>query len=1123
MDQVHARRTVLGVAVVLLASVTASPTFAPRGVVEAQSRPLAEARALFDGGGYARAETLTRALLTEAEERTGADSLETAAVIDLLVEILSWEMKSFQAETLELAQRALRIRERRLGAAHLDVATSAYRLGVVWFDRKEFDLSLGLIQRSLTLRRSAGGAANLAVAESIEALGLLHIERGKLDQARPCLEQALEIRTLALGLEHPLVADILMSLGNLAYATSDYETVERLFRDALAIREKSLGPDHPKVAGALNNLAVAHQLRGDLDGARALYQRALDIRNASLDHDAPRLATTHLAVATLDRMAGDYTAARQHYRRALDSYERWLGQEHVKYAIALTQLADLNQLAGDFSVAREQFERALEIRRRVLGASHPDVAKNLFHLGYLLLVQGDPAGARDRFNEALAMSPEDPQLKASTRVRLALSLNELGETGRAKELLETSLRTMEQAFGENSPELIVPITSLASILLSSGETERAVTLFREGRALTERYYGPDHPDVAAILRGEAIGLLELGRATEAMQTALRAAEIARTHLGSTSGALSERQALAYAAHSKVSVDIVLTVLTSLPRPSGDAVGDAWDALLRLRGLVLDEMTARHRYVEDSSDARVRSLAEDLRSVGQQLANVVVRGPGQGGPEQDAKTLATLRARREALELDLAVESRRFREDRARGRLGIEEVAASLPALSALVAYAQFDRYDPAHASEAAVPAMVALVLPARGSSATLIDLGHASEVDRAVADWQTEASSGYLQRSDRPAEAERVYRRVGASLRQLVWDPVSPHLEGAEQVLIVPAGNLSLVSFAALPDGSTGYLVEGDPVLHLLTTERDLVPQPDGGVEGRGLLAIGGPDFDAAPSGSDATTGGVQTYRGPRAACIDLRKDLFGALPNTAREVEEVAALWSRGTFSKAGSDGVTEPAGHGIIDPLVLTGADATEARFKREVGGRRVVHVASHGFFLGNRCLARTSNLRGIGGLAPSGGPTSPVEDGDPPQLLSGLVLAGANRRAESAADEDDGILTAEEIAALDLSGVEWVVLSACQTGLGQVQVGEGVFGLRRAFRVAGARTTIMSLWSVDDRATRAWMRNLYEGRHADRLSTAESVRHAMRNTLRWVRASGGTTHPFFWGGFVAAGDWR
>ena len=113
--------------------------------------------------------------------------------------------------------------------------------------------------------------------------------------------------------------------------------------------------------------------------------------------------------------------------------------------------------------------------------------------------------------------------------------------------------------------------------------------------------------------------------------------------------------------------------------------------------------------------------------------------------------------------------------------------------------------------------------------------------------------------------------------------------------------------------------------------------------------------------------------------------------------------------------------------------------------------------------------------------------------PLLLSGLAFAGANRRGAARLDEDDGILTAEEVAALNLNGVEWAVLSACDTGLGEIRAGEGVFGLRRAFQVAGARTVIMSLWSVDDQATRAWMRALYEARFRRGLSTADAVHSA------------------------------
>ena len=152
----------------------------------------------------------------------------------------------------------------------------------------------------------------------------------------------------------------------------------------------------------------------------------------------------------------------------------------------------------------------------------------------------------------------------------------------------------------------------------------------------------------------------------------------------------------------------------------------------------------------------------------------------------------------------------------------------------------------------------------------------------------------------------------------------------------------------------------------------------------------------------------------------------------------------------------------------------------------------------------------------------PNSPRAAPDAPLLLSGLALAGANRRGDTGPDAEDGILTSEEIATLDLSGVDWVVLSSCESGLGRILSGEGVLGLRRAFQVAGARTLIISLWKVEDETTSEWMRHLYEGR-LQGMSTAGSVRYASLAILNARRARGLSTDPFFWGAFAAAGDWR
>jgi CHAT domain-containing protein len=206
-----------------------------------------------------------------------------------------------------------------------------------------------------------------------------------------------------------------------------------------------------------------------------------------------------------------------------------------------------------------------------------------------------------------------------------------------------------------------------------------------------------------------------------------------------------------------------------------------------------------------------------------------------------------------------------------------------------------------------------------------------------------------------------------------------------------------------------------------------------------------------------------------------------------------------------------------------VLVGQEASEPALKKEAHRYRVLHLATHGFFLSDACLPGSANTRAVGGLitATKQRPT-PIAMANP-LLLSGLALAGANRRRAALPGEDDGILTAEEVATLDLGGVEWAVLSACDTGLGEIRAGEGVLGLRRAFQIAGAKTVIMSLWSVDDQATREWMVTLYQGRFQKQLSTADAVHAATVARLRDRRSKGLSTAPFYWAAFVAAGDWR
>jgi CHAT domain-containing protein len=231
----------------------------------------------------------------------------------------------------------------------------------------------------------------------------------------------------------------------------------------------------------------------------------------------------------------------------------------------------------------------------------------------------------------------------------------------------------------------------------------------------------------------------------------------------------------------------------------------------------------------------------------------------------------------------------------------------------------------------------------------------------------------------------------------------------------------------------------------------------------------------------------------------------FDPLPESAAEVSDVAELLSASGPASQTSGPSSK------MGVQVLTDHQATEQAFRSLAPSSRLLHLATHGFFLGGDCArSLPGDDADATGLA-----------AENPLLLSGLALAGANLREHAGPDEEDGILTAEEIASLDLSGVEWAVLSACDTGVGEVRAGEGVFGLRRAFQVAGARTLIMSLWPVEDEATRAWMRELYTKRFVNGMTTIDSVHEASLALLEQRREAGLSTHPFYWAGFIASGD--
>jgi CHAT domain-containing protein/tetratricopeptide (TPR) repeat protein len=982
------------------------------------------------------------------------------------------------------------VQQRHLGPGDPALADTLQDRAVLALKDADYPRALALHERALAIREAAFGPDPVAVAKSLDGLGAVVLEMGDYDRARRCFERARSILEKAREEEPDVAASIEGHLARLDLELGDYTAARSRLEEALARFEQARGSDDPSVASFANNLGVAMYRAGDLAAARARYEQALRIREKAFGAWDARLVIPLNNLGAVLEELDDQAGARAAFERAHRVGEETLRPDHPLRAESLHSLAHLLRAQGDSARARSLIERSLALREKVLGRGHPALVGDLTLLGEIRADLGG-AGAGARLLERAIRTAEQALGAVNPAVAtplLALGRLKLdtGDHAAALPLLERSLAIRERSLGPDHIELAEVLDALAEAYRRAGRPDRARPLLERALAIRRRHLGARHPDLIGSLILVAALQADGGDRASAFSTALGAEAIAREHFRLAIRTLGERQALLYTRTRARGLDLALSLLSREARRDPGEVREALDAVIRSRSLVLDEMARRQRSAARTDDEEVRALARDLSQARSRLAHLAVRGPGGERLDHYRRLLEGARAQKEAAERALAERSVSFREEQARDQAGLEAVRAALPSGSALLGYVRYDDHE--HGS---VPSYAAFVVRPEGGD-RLVALGRADRIDALVGGWRAEllkeGRSGGRSRRRNLAS----YRAAGEALRRRVWDPVAPALTGSTIVYVTPDGTLNLVSLIALPSGPHRYLAEDGPTLHVLSAERDLVPE--GAPSGRGLLAAGDPDFQRTPSKHRAASdpGVARTAdadrRGERARiegdCDSLPSFGFRPLPHSAQEVTEVAALWRE----LEPSDG----------DALTLSRGAATEGAVRCLAPGRRIVHLATHGFFLRDRCGNGTSSAL----------------------LRSGLALAGANQRAKSTPGQEDGVLTAEEAASLDLAGVEWAVLSGCDTGMGDVESGDGVFGLRRAFQVAGAHVVIMSLWPVDDESAQLFMRGLYTARFASGQSTPEAVRRASLEVLRARRARGESEHPFYWAAFVATG---
>ena len=1035
-----------------------------------------------DKGDYARAEPMLREALAIRKKALGADHPNYASSLGSLASLYR-EMNDY-ARAEPMLREALAITKKALGVDHPNYASSLNNLALLYQAMGDYARAEPMLREALAIRKKVSGADHLFYAHSLNNLACLYRDMSDYARAEPMYREALAIYKKAMGADHPEYATALDNLASLYRDKGDYDRAEPMYREALAIRKKASGEDHPHYALSLGNLANMYLAKGDYARAEPMYREALAIRKKAMGADHPGYALSLGSLASLYGAMSDYTRAVPMLREALAIYKRAMGADHPHYAGFLNSLAALYFAMGDHARAEPMLIEALTIYKRAMGADHPRYALSLNNLAALYLAKGEHARAEPMLREAVAiyekaMGPDHPSY-ANSLCDLAWLYRDKGDYARAEPMLREAVATYKKAMGADHPDYAMGLNKLAALYLNMGDHARAEPMYCEAVAIFKKALGADHPYYANSLNNLAWLYLVKSDYVRAVPMFGEALKITSNLTRGTSAILGERQRLRLYQDQRHAMDYYLSV----SRSTGAKPTDLYRQVLYWKG------TAEARQGEDRLAHHQPELAPSLAQLGQvrrQLANMAFRQPHAGMGETWRQQLDSLREVKEDLEADLARWNADYRGMMQAEQLGPDEVAAALPAEVVLVDFLEYDHFSPPQGGKGRPQSerrMMAFVVR-RGRPVALVPLGAAQAIDESVQTWRRALD----------ARQGGALQTAAAELGRRVWEPLRPHLGDARTVLIAPDGDLAFLPFAALPgsrpgsylieDLAIGYVASGRSAIEALTA-----PQ---GPAGHGLLAIGDVDFQADPGQPGPAA------RPPLGFSVASKRDGFGPLPGTGPEASRARELF-HAAFAGQPAD--------------LMTRAEPTEAAIKRRLdGGRwRVVHLGTHGFFESPaRIAALRAAVRREDPPALARMDARPGEDINDfaltPLLRSGVVLAGGGRDpgagvSDSSADappREDGILTAEEVQALDLRGTELVVLSACETGLGTLEHGQGVMGLQRAFHSAGARAVVASLWRVDDTATTVLMEQFYTNLWDKKLPKLEALRQAQIAVLK------------------------
>lgn len=918
--------------------------------------------------------------------------------------------------------------------------------------------------------------------------------QGRYSEAIPLAEKVLDILEKALGPDDLYVANILNNLAFLYDAQGQYDRAELLYQRSLRIFEKKRSLDHPDVATSLNNLAELYRKQGKYIKAEPLYLRSVEIRKQILGLDNADYATSLGNLGALYVLQGQYVKAEPLLQSSIEILEK--SPRSNDLVNSLNNLAELYRQQGKYIKAEPLYKRSVEIIEKVHGPDHTSFALSLSNLAELYRNEGQYQKAEPLYQRSLAIVEKALGLAHPSVSTITNNLAELyrqqGQYEKAEPLYQRSLDIYEKQLGPSHPFVSTSINNLAALYSLQGKYQEAEPLYQRSLEIIEKALGPNHPLAINTLNNLGFLYQSQNDIQRAVRFLSRGLDIQETLLFQNLilGTEQDKQSFLNL-FSGESNHIISLHLQDSPN-NLDSEKLAFTTILRRKGRVLEAQSNSFSVLQQNLPPVLQQQLQELKNIFAQQSDWASRI--KFDPVERQQTLKTLEARAEKLEENLKRNSIEFRKITQSAT--IAEVQAAIPNDAALIEFIQYKPFNPKAKPEQRFgnAHYAAYILQSSGET-RWVDLGDAQTIDALIVgsgNCTEETLPLRCLLKDPSVETEKLKERA-RQLDAKLMEPVRKLLQGkVTHLLIAPDAQLNLLPFAALVDEQNKFLLETYQITYL-TTGRDLLRQPIS-TKANAPLILANPTYSLKTTKNLDKPAQVSQNS---EFSNDLASLVVSDLPATNSEAKAIQPL---------------------LKDRQVYLQKQATEEVIKQHPNPK-ILHIATHGFFLppGPTRPLRNDLNRPLSILNQR--PEIPIEN---PLLRSGLALAGFNDRHSTT---EDGVLTALEVTGLDLKATQLVVLSACETGLGDVAQGEGIYGLRRAFTLAGAQSQVTSLWKVPDSSTKDFMVAYYTklNQGVGRGEALRQVQLAMLNGQLKDKTGTFYTKPYVWAAFIPTGDWR